>query len=169
MDGVLASSLAASRSCIIQNGQDAVFVLDDLAEDGVVAVEPGAGHESNEELRAVRVGSGVGHGQKSRLVVLDVEVFVREFSSIDRNAARAIAVSEIAALRHEILNHTVEVTAFVGEFLAVVSAAKTSKVFSGLRRIVRVELFPWVRHECFGCQDLLQNESHRLTFRLWQC
>src|SRR5579862_7352453 len=39
-----------------------VGALDDLAEDGVLAVEPGRGPDRDEELRAVGAGAGVRHG-----------------------------------------------------------------------------------------------------------
>ena len=36
-----------------------------LAEDGVLAVEPSSLHGGDEELRAVGVGAGVGHGEEA--------------------------------------------------------------------------------------------------------
>ena len=42
---------------------DDLLALDDFAEDGVVAGEPGRGGDSDEELAAVGSGAGVGHGQ----------------------------------------------------------------------------------------------------------
>lgn len=42
-----------------------------LAEYDVLAVQPRRGNGAYEELRSVSVPSGVGHGQHSRLVVLD--------------------------------------------------------------------------------------------------
>ena len=36
-----------------------------LAEDDVAAVEPGAGDRGDEELGAVGVGAGVGHGEEA--------------------------------------------------------------------------------------------------------
>lgn len=38
-----------------------IFAIDHLAEDSVLAVEPGAGHKRDEELGAVGVGPRVGH------------------------------------------------------------------------------------------------------------
>jgi len=44
---------------------------------------------SDEELRAVGVGSSVGHGQQSRLGVAELEVFVLELFAVDGLAAGA--------------------------------------------------------------------------------
>lgn len=43
------------------HGFDHVLAFDNISEDGVLAVEPGAGHEGDEELGAVGVGTSVGH------------------------------------------------------------------------------------------------------------
>ena len=58
-----------------------------LAEDGVLAVEPGRLRRRDEELRALRVGAGVGHGEQPRLAVLDREVLVGEPAAVDTLAA----------------------------------------------------------------------------------
>src|SRR5262249_9059292 len=42
--------------------------LDDFAEDGVVAGEGGQRGEGDEELAAVGIGPGVGHGKQARLL-----------------------------------------------------------------------------------------------------
>ena len=44
---------------------DDVKALDDFTEDDMVTVQPRGIHRADEELGAVRVGSGVGHAQNS--------------------------------------------------------------------------------------------------------
>src|SRR4029450_2600982 len=46
------------------DGVDHVHPLDDLAEDGVLPVQPGCRRLGDEELGPVGVGPGVGHGQE---------------------------------------------------------------------------------------------------------
>src|SRR5512143_17694 len=56
------------------NGGHHLHPLDHLAEDGVLAVEPGSRHVGDEELAAVGAGAGVGHGQDARAAVLERRV-----------------------------------------------------------------------------------------------
>jgi len=51
-----------------------------------------------EELRAVGVRTGVGHGQQEWLVVGELEVLVRELFAVDRLAAGALEDSQYNAL-----------------------------------------------------------------------
>lgn len=62
----------------------------DLAEDDVTAVEPGGDNGGDEELRAVGVGPGIGHGEQERLVVGELEVLVGELLTVDRLAASTL-------------------------------------------------------------------------------
>ena len=41
-----------------------ILALSQLTENSVLTVEPGTGHESDEELRAIGVGSCIGHGEE---------------------------------------------------------------------------------------------------------
>lgn len=47
-----------------------------LTEDDVLSVEPRGDNGGDEELRAVGVRSGIGHGEEVRLVVLELEVLI---------------------------------------------------------------------------------------------
>ncbi len=49
----------------------------------MLAVKPIAGHSGDEELAAVRVLAGVGHGQQAGLGVLAGEVLVVELVAVD--------------------------------------------------------------------------------------
>ena len=55
-----------------------------------------------------RTGTGVGHGEEKRLLMLDLEVFVLELLSINRFTSGTIARCEISSLNHERLDDTME-------------------------------------------------------------
>lgn len=74
----------------------------------VFSVEPVAFAAGDEELGAVRVRAGVGHREEARAGVAEVKVLVRERLSVDRDAPRAVALEDVAALDHELLDHSVE-------------------------------------------------------------
>jgi hypothetical protein len=84
-------------------------VVGDLAEDNVLVVKPGGHDRGDKELgpvakasqlsspaehaegcESLRVGTGVGHGQKEGLVVLHLEVLVGKLLAIDGLATRAL-------------------------------------------------------------------------------
>jgi len=50
------------------------------------------------ELRPIGVGTSVGHGEKERLGVLEVEVLISELLSVDRFSTTAITHGEITSL-----------------------------------------------------------------------
>ena len=81
-------------------------------------------------MRSVGVRAGVGHGQKARLVVLQVEVFIGELLAVDRLATSTVAGSEVTTLEHKVRDHTVEARAFVAE--ALLASAQSTEVGSGL-------------------------------------
>lgn len=96
-----------------QPAHDAHTALD-APKDGMFAVEPRRGREGDEELAAVRVGPGVGHGQDAGAGVLELRRLggggggggwyqgdlVLEFLAVDGGAAAAGA-GRVAALDHE--------------------------------------------------------------------
>ena len=55
------------------NGVNDIHAFAHRPKDGVVAVEPGRGHRGQEELGASSVASSIGHGENSRLVVLEAK------------------------------------------------------------------------------------------------
>lgn len=75
----------------------------------MLAIEPGTWYKGDEELRAVCVWSCVRHGQKAWDIMLELEVFVGEAATVDGFSSSAIVIGEVAALSHEIGDHTMEV------------------------------------------------------------
>lgn len=75
---------------------DDIHALHDLAEDDVTLVQPGGLDGADEELRAVRVRSGVGHAQDSRAGVLQRKVLILELVAVDRLASGAVVVGKVA-------------------------------------------------------------------------
>lgn len=78
--------LTTWRSIIASNAlnrSDELLTLDHLAEYRVFSVQMRSWHCRNEELRAVCVGTCVGHGEEVGAVVLEGEVFVVEVVAVD--------------------------------------------------------------------------------------
>jgi len=109
---------------------DDVLALDDLAEDDVLSVKPRAGNGGNEELGAVGVLAGVGHGEEERLGVLELEVLIGELLAIDGLSTSSVVVGKVTTLEHELGNDTVEDG--VLEAVAVLTSAELAEVPCGL-------------------------------------
>ena len=80
------------------DGLDHLKALGHIPKDDVLAVEPVGFDGAEEELRAVRVGAGVSHGQGSGARVLELKVFVRKLFSVDGLSAGAVSAREVTAL-----------------------------------------------------------------------
>ena len=65
----------------------------------MLVVEPGGEDDRDEELAAVGVPPGVGHGQQAHLVVLLREVLIVELVPVDRFASGTVATGEVTALQ----------------------------------------------------------------------
>lgn len=136
-NGDLGSGLAGLGAFLL-NCLDNVHAVNDFAEDNVLAVEPRGDDSSDEELRAVCVGSGVGHGQESRLGVLKVEVLVGKLGAVDRLATGTVTGGEVTTLQHELGDNTVERRPLVTE--AGSTGAQVTEVLGGLGHYIVVEL-----------------------------
>ena len=117
----------------------------DLAEHAVLAIEPGGLDEGHEELGAVGVGAGIGHGEITTSSVPDVEVLVLELHAIDGLATGTVASGEITSLSHELSDNAMERGALVVEGLStlsysLLSSAEGTEVLSSLGGLVSVEL-----------------------------
>ncbi|KAG7709496.1 hypothetical protein KL933_002990 [Ogataea haglerorum] len=138
-DFYLGGGATALRAECLNFLHSGVVALNDLAKDNVRAVQPWAWHGGDEKLRPVGVRTGVGHGEKTRLGVLFLEVLVREPLSIDGPASVSIMAGNVAALQHEVRNHSVENGVLVPKALLV--GAQSSEVLDGLwnNLVVQVE------------------------------
>jgi hypothetical protein len=111
--------------------------LEDLTEDNVSAIEPRGDNGGNEELGAVGVATGVGHGEKTLLGVLELEVLVLEAIAVDGLATSAVTLGEVTTLDHKVLDDTVERRALVTETL--LAGSQSAEVLSGLGDSLAVE------------------------------
>ncbi len=126
-DVLLVDGLVAGVAAGVFDFGDDVHAGGHLAKNGVLHVEPGAGHGGDEELRTVGAGASVGHGEEAGLVELDAGVaLVLKLAAPEGFAAHASA-GRVAALQHEFLDHAVENNAVV---VALVDEA--DEVFNGL-------------------------------------
>ena len=124
---------------------DDIHALGDLSEHDMSAVQPGGLHGADEELGAVGVLAGVGHGKGSWAGVLEVEVLVLELHAVDGLSAGAVVVGEVSSLAHELRDDAVEARALVVQRLAalahaLLSGAQGTEVLRGLWDLVRKEL-----------------------------
>src|SRR6267143_2759930 len=101
---------------VLRNLVDHVLPLGDLSENGVDAVQMRLGRMTDEELAAAGVLAGVGHGQRARHVLVDVFLGL----ALDGVAGATGAHTSfpglrdgVAALNHEVGDHTVELGAVV--------------------------------------------------------
>jgi len=117
-----------------------VEAFKNLTEDNVLSVEPRAGNQGDEELGAVGVTTGVGHGEETGsnvLSSLSSEGLVGELHSVNAFAAGSVGVGEVTTLEHELGNDAVEDASLVVEGLAgaahtLFTGAEAAEVFSGL-------------------------------------
>lgn len=96
----------------------------------MTVVQPGCLDSGDEELRAVGVGSGVGHAHDSRPGVLEGEVLVLKLVAVDGLSSGAVVVREITTLAHEVGDDAVECGALVS--VALLAGAQCAKVLACL-------------------------------------
>ena len=75
------------------------------AENNVLAIQPLGLHGVQEELGAVGVWAGVGHGQNAWAGVLQSEVLICKLGTIDGLATSAISGCEVTTLPSKNLAH----------------------------------------------------------------
>jgi hypothetical protein len=90
------------------NSLDNVQTFNDFSEDDVLAIQPRGEDSGDEELRSVGVRTSVGHGEKTNLGVLQLEVFVFKLVTVDALSSSSVSSSEVTSLEHELRNDSVE-------------------------------------------------------------
>lgn len=90
-----------------------IHARQDLAEDDVASIQPAGLLGGDEELRSVGVLASVGHAQPAGAIVLQLEVLILEALAVDGATAGAVALGEVTALDHEVLDDAVELAALV--------------------------------------------------------
>ena len=78
---------------------DDVVVLDDLAEDRIMVLKPRRRYDGDKELRAARIGAGIGHSQDTGLAEIKA---LAEFVGNGLFRAAAAGTSRVTALDHEV-------------------------------------------------------------------
>ena len=164
-DASLGSGSSGGRADGLEGAQDVVVILGDLTEDDVLAIQVGSGREAEEELRAVRVGAGVGHGEDASASVAVREVLVVESASVDGLATSAVTSGEVATLGHEAGDDTVELGSLEVERLAglahaLLASAEASEVLSSLGGVRGVESHDDSASSLAADGDVEENLSH---------
>jgi len=144
-DGDLRLGSAALRAQSLNRLNDLLAgLVKNTTEDDVLAIEPVSDDGSDEELRAVGVGTCVSHGEEEGLIVVEVEVLVIELLTVDGNTTGTIVVGEVTTLEHEVRDDAVEAGALEPSLRnslttrsdgvsKLVALAEGLEVFSGLR------------------------------------
>eukprot|EP00397_Hematodinium_sp_SG-2012_P063729 GEMP01088620.1.p2 GENE.GEMP01088620.1~~GEMP01088620.1.p2 ORF type:complete len:134 (-),score=18.65 GEMP01088620.1:30-431(-) len=101
-------------------------------------IKPLGLHSAQEELRAICVGSSIGHGQDTWASVTQREVFVGKFHPIDRLATGSITSSEVTTLTHEVWDDTMEGGALVAE--SPFSCTQSTEVLCSLGNYISTQL-----------------------------
>ena len=109
---------------------DNVVTTGDFTKDGVLTVQPWAWNSGDEELGTVGVWTSVSHGQQTWLGVLQGEVFIGKFFTVDGLTTGTVVTSEVTTLQHELWDDSVESRTFVTETLF--TGTQSSEVFSSL-------------------------------------
>mmetsp|Transcript_4369 Transcript_4369/g.6439 ORF Transcript_4369/g.6439 Transcript_4369/m.6439 type:complete len:216 (-) Transcript_4369:107-754(-) len=139
------------------------LLIQHLAEDNVLAIEPRGGNSRDEKLRPVGVGTGVGHRKLSGLGVLELEVLVSELLAVDRLAASTITTGEITTLEHEALDNAVELGTSVTETL--LARAQGREVSRRLRHVLVVQAHVDLASGLASNGDIKINFAHHLSSR----
>jgi len=113
--------------------------LHNLAEDDVLAVEPGSHNSGDKKLGSVGVGPSICHGEEEWGGMLELEVLILELLAPNRATTGAITAGEVTTLKHELGNDTVEYGALV-VFAIGATFADGSEVLSRLGDDVVEEL-----------------------------
>ena len=95
------------------NGRNNLHPLGDAPKNDVFSVQPVSLGGAEEELRPIGVGSRVGHGKNSSLIVSKTTIkFINEFiSRVSRSCS-----CWVTSLNHEVINNSVKYSAIIVRF-----------------------------------------------------
>jgi len=87
----------------------------------MATVQPSSLHSCNEELRAISVGTSIGHAEHSWTSVLQLEMFIRKLVTINALPSCSISTGEVTSLYHKIWDYTMKVAALEMKVFATLS------------------------------------------------
>jgi len=148
-------SLAGSNAF---NSLDDVHTLDNTSENNMLAVQPFGLHGAEKELGTVGVWPSVSHGQNTRSSVLELEVLISEFVSVDGFPTSSVSDGEITTLAHKLWDYAMEHASFEMQRLTGLShtflpSAQTAKVLNSLGHDIGFEF-----HD--NASGILSADSH---------
>ena len=109
-----------------------------LPKDHMLAIQPFSLGSADKKLGTVCVWSSICHGQDARTCMLQDEVLILKFLSVDGPAASAIMACEVTTLAHESWNNSVKGGTLIAK--SFLSSAQSSKVFCCLWNFVCKQL-----------------------------
>jgi len=124
-------------------GVEDVQAADDAAEDGVLAIQVGAGAECHKKLRLVGVRSTVGHAKDAAPAVREVglELVLERSAFLEGRLAAPPRAGWVTALDHEVADTAVE-----ARLLVVAAGAVFQEVLACPRHMFAVQLQVEVTH-----------------------
>ena len=81
-------------------------------------------------MHLLGIGSGIGHGQNSLSLMLQIKVFIGKLLTVDALASGTVVIGKVSSLTHKVGNHAVEGAAL--ESKALLASAECTKVFGRL-------------------------------------
>jgi len=96
----------------------------------VGTIEPRSDDSGNEELRTIGVLAGICHREETGFGVLELEVLIGEFFTVDGLATSPVMASEVTTLTHELGDDSVELGAGVAESMH--ASAEFTEILGGL-------------------------------------
>ena len=109
-----------------------------LPKDHMLAIQPFSLGSADKKLGTVCVWSSICHGQDARTCMLQDEVLILKFLSVDGPAASAIMACKVTTLAHESWNNSVKGGTLIAK--SFLSSAQSSKVFCCLWNFVCKQL-----------------------------
>jgi len=96
----------------------------------VLAVKPLRLRRAQEKLGSISIGSRIGHGENAWSGMLQGEVFVLEFHSVNGFTSSSVSCSEVTSLAHKVGDHAMERATL--ESKSLLARAESSEIFNSL-------------------------------------